>query len=151
MGQLRVARSAVVDAPASLIFDIIASPARHAEFDGSGTVQEAADGPDRLGPDVEFGMGMRMGVEYRMGNRVVEFEEGRLIAWRHSGAHRWRWQVEPLDAGTARVTETFDYSTVPAPVAFLYQMLGFPSRNARSIEASLLRLKALAEKEHAAG
>ncbi|MFW5416146.1 SRPBCC family protein [Nocardiopsis sp. CNT-189] len=151
MGQHRVARSAVVDAPASLIFDIIASPARHAEFDGSGTVREAADGPDRLGPDDRFGMGMRMGMDYRMGNRVVEFEEGRLIAWRHAGAHRWRWELEPLDAGATRVTETFDYSAVSAPAAFAYQMLGFPSRNARSIEASLLRLKALAEKEHAEG
>ncbi|GAA1090962.1 SRPBCC family protein [Nocardiopsis composta] len=151
MAQLRVARSAVVDAPASLIFDIIASPARHAEFDGSGTVQEAAEGPERLGPDARFGMDMRMGVGYRMGNRVVEFEEGRLIAWRHVGAHRWRWELEPLGDAATRVTETFDYSTVPAPMAFAYQMLGIPSRNARSIEASLLRLKDLAEKEHTDG
>jgi hypothetical protein len=34
---------------------------------------------------------------------------GRLIAWRHVGPHRWRYELEPDPAGT-RVTETWDAS-----------------------------------------
>ncbi len=139
----RVSRSVVVDASAERIFDIIAAPARHPEFDGSGTVLADLFGPRRLEPGSEFGMDMRMfGVGYRMTNRVVEYEEGRLIAWRHIGPHRWRYELEELPEGGTRVTETFDYSrALPA----FYVLMGMPARNARSIEATLVRLKKVAE------
>ncbi|MFE3458767.1 SRPBCC family protein [Nocardiopsis aegyptia] len=144
MGTHRVSRSIVIDAPAERIFDIIATPSRHSEFDGSGTVQHAVSGPDRLEQGSEFGMDMRMfGVPYRMTNRVVEFEPNRLIAWRHIGPHRWRYELEESAGGGTRVTETFDYSfRFPA----YYVLAGMPARNAAGIEQSLLRLKDVAEK-----
>ncbi|WP_150249744.1 SRPBCC family protein [Nocardiopsis deserti] len=143
MAKHRVTRSVVVDAPAKQIFDIIAAPERHAEFDGSDTVLTSLFGPERLERGSEFGMDMRMfGVGYRITNRVVEYEEDRLIAWRHFGPHRWRYELEELEEGGTRVTETFDYSKgLPA----FYVLMGMPARNARSIEQTLVRLKAAAE------
>ena len=51
-----------------------------------------------------------MGVPYLTKNTVVEYDEDRLIAWRHLGKHRWRYELEPVEGGT-KVTETFDWST----------------------------------------
>ncbi|GHC69519.1 hypothetical protein GCM10007079_00140 [Nocardiopsis terrae] len=143
MAKHMVARSVVVDAPAKSIFDLVATPSQHPVFDGSGTVQQAHFGPERLEPGAEFGMDMRMlGLPYRMTNRVVEFEEGRLIAWRHVGSHRWRYEFEELAGGGTLVTETFDYSR--GQVAF-YVLSGAPARNARGIERTLERLRVAAE------
>ena len=148
MAKHMVARSVVVDAPAKRIFDLVAAPSRHPVLDGSGTVQGALFGPERLEPDAEFGMDMKMlGLPYRMTNRVVEFEEGRLIAWKHVGSHRWRYEFEELSAGGTLVTETFDYSR--GQVAF-YVLSGAPARNARAIERTLERLKEAAEADGAA-
>ncbi len=143
MATHRVARSVVIDADAADIFEIIASPHRHPEFDGSGWVRGLVEGPQRLGPGDRFGMRMRLRqrLPYRISNRVVEFVTNRRIAWRHFGTHRWRWELQPVSGGT-RVTETFDYSY---GLAFIYQLLGYPALNARSIEQSLGRLKALVE------
>ncbi len=138
-----VARSVVVDAPVKRIFDLLADPARHPELDGSGTVRGAVFGPDRLESDSEFGMDMRMmGLPYRMTNRVVEFEEDRLIAWKHVGSHRWRYELEEVDLGRTLVTETFDYTRGQT---LFYVLSGAPARNARGIEETLVRLKRVAE------
>jgi len=145
MAKHKVARSVVVDAPAKRIFDIVATPALHSEFDGSGTVRGTHFGPERLERGSEFGMDMRMlGLGYRMANRVVEYEENRLIAWRHAAPHRWRYELEELPDGGTRVTETFDYSRgFPA----FYVLMGMPANNGRSIERTLERLKAAAERD----
>jgi hypothetical protein len=91
-------------------------------------------------------MDMKMfGLPYTISNRVVEFEEDRLIAWRHFGGHRWRYQLEPAADGTTRVTETFDYSRYGRPAAWVLRTLDFPERNRRGIEGTLARLKAAAE------
>ena len=137
-----VSRSVVVQAPPERVFDLLADPARHADFDGSGTVQGRLRGPARLGPGTRFGMRMRLGVPYVISNTVVEFEEGRRIAWRHVGRHVWRYELEPVAGGT-RVTETFDWSGALFPPGL--ELARVPGRNARSIEQTLPRLKALAE------
>jgi hypothetical protein len=84
-------------------------------------------------------MDMRLGTAYRVTNRVVEYEEGRLIAWRHFSGHRWRWELKPVDEQTTEVTETFDYSAVR--MMFLLHLLGFPARNRKGIQATLDRLE----------
>lgn len=104
-----VSASTVVGAPPEAVFDLLADPRRHAEFDGSGTVRAAVAGPDRLAPGATFGMTMRWGVPYQVRNTVVEFDEGRRIGWRHFGRHVWRYELEPVPGGTL-VTETFDYA-----------------------------------------
>ena len=88
----------------------LADSRRHVDIDGSHTLRRCVAGPDRLGRGSEFVMSMRLwGVPYRVRNRVVEFEENRLIAWRHFEPQHWRFELQPTKSGT-RVTETFDYS-----------------------------------------
>jgi hypothetical protein len=82
-------------------------------------------------------MAMRWGVPYRVRNTVVEFEEGRRIAWRHFGHHVWRYELEPVEGGT-RITETFDWAPSLSPKAL--ELWGAPQRNLGSIRATLRRL-----------
>ena len=51
-----------IDAPASVIFDLLATPAAHQRFDGSGSVKDAISGPDRLYLGATFGMAMKIKV-----------------------------------------------------------------------------------------
>ena len=132
-----VSRTTVVPASPQAVFDLLADPRRHADIDGSGTVKGRLRGPSRLSRGARFGMRMRLGVPYVITNTVVEFEEGRRIAWRHFGRHVWRWELAPVPEGT-RVTETFDWGPSLAPRAI--EALGYPARNAQAIEATLARL-----------
>jgi uncharacterized protein YndB with AHSA1/START domain len=133
----------VIAAAPEAVFDVLADPAMHPVIDGSGTVRAAAGASPRLALGSEFGMRMRLVVPYRLTNRVVEFEEGRLIAWCHVGGARWRYRLEPVDGGT-RVTETFDLSTTTVPLlAPALRLLGFPRRNRAGMERTLERLDRL--------
>lgn len=133
-----VSRSTVVPASADKIFDLLADARRHREFDGSGTVREAfVDAPERLALGSKFGMKMRIVVPYSMTNTVVEFEEGRRIAWRHLGGHVWRYVLEPVEGGT-RVTEEFDWSTNRAPL--MLKVMNAQKNNATAIDKTLTRL-----------
>ena len=135
-----VSASRVVPAPPEDIFDLLVDPAAHPSIDGSGTVKGTkAPTGTRLALGSRFGMTMRVGVPYAISNEVVEFEEGRRIAWRHFGGHRWRWELEPVEGGTL-VRETFDWSTAKSPVAL--EVMRIPARNARAIDATLDRLEA---------
>lgn len=132
-----------IDAPAGEIFDLLADPRQHPRVDGSGSVQAHVSGPQRLSLGDHFGMDMRIGFPYRIDNVVVEFEEGRRIAWRHLGRHRWRYELEPIDDRRTLVTETFDGSTALFPPALL--LMDAYGRNEKAIVKTLIRLKALAE------
>ena len=132
-----VSRSVVVPAPPSEVFALLADPRRHAEIDGSGTVQGTLKAPDRLSSGATFGMKMRLGLPYVIKNEVVEFVENERVAWRHVGHHVWRYELEPVDGGT-RVTETFDWAPARSPKVL--ELLKVPARNARSIDATLERL-----------
>jgi Polyketide cyclase / dehydrase and lipid transport len=143
-----VSQSVDVAAPASVVFDLLADPRRHADFDGSGSVQAALAAPERLELGSRFGMRMRLGLPYVISNVVVEHDEDRRIAWRHLGRHVWRYELEPLPDGGTRVTETFDWGPSLAPQVL--ELLRFPAKNLEGIRATLPRLKALAEAEAAA-
>lgn len=106
-----------IPAPAAVIFDLLADPARHQEIDGSGTVKGTPEGSQRLALGSTFGMSMKMGVPYSMVNTVVEFEEDRLIAWQPrpaqsflrwlAGGRIWRYELVPQEGGTL-VRESWD-------------------------------------------
>ena len=133
-----VSRSTIVPAPAQMIFDLLADPRRHGEIDGSGSIQSAQiDAPERLSLDATFGMQMKIGVRYKITNTVVEFEEGKTIAWRHIGGHIWRYILEPVDGGT-KVTEQFDWNKSKSPL--ILKLRKSPQDNAKSIEKTLENL-----------
>ncbi len=135
-----------IKATPEAIFDVLADPSRHADFDGSNMVQHARGDAQRLALGTKFGMSMKFGpLPYRISNTVVEFEENRLIAWAHFGKHRWRYALEPIDGGAATtVTETFDWSTAAIPRAI--ELAGYPKKHPANMAASLERLAALVER-----
>ncbi len=109
----------VVHGTPEQVFAVLADPRRHPEIDGSGTLVSAVDGPAKLSQGAVFGMDMKVGVGYAMTNTVVEYEEGRRIAWQArptkaigakiAGGRIWRYELEPVEGGT-RVRETWDIS-----------------------------------------
>jgi hypothetical protein len=140
-----VSESIDVGAPPEVVFAILADPRQHSRIDGSGSVQQLLRGPERLTKGASFGMDMKLfGLPYRIRNRVVEFEEGRRIAWRHFGGHRWRYVLEPTATGTT-VTESFDYSRYPLVGRLWIELSGFPDRNRKGIAGTLVNLKEVAE------
>jgi hypothetical protein len=142
MSAYLVSESSVIPADAQLLFDIVADPAMHPVIDGSGTVQATRNGdPERLSKGAKFGMDMKLGAPYRITNTVVEFDEGRRIAWRHFNGHTWRYLFEPVDGGT-KVTEQWDARHVWNRLAL--RIAGFPARNRAGIRATLRRLAEVA-------
>jgi hypothetical protein len=80
-------------------------------------------------------------------NHVVEFDEGRLIAWRPSPpgeaqpGHLWRWQLEPVDDATTIVRHTYDWTRLTDPE----RLPRAQATTADKLQASIERLAALAE------
>ncbi|HMF03426.1 MAG TPA: SRPBCC family protein, partial [Acidimicrobiia bacterium] len=88
----KVSVQRVIAAPPEKIFDVLADPSQHPAIDGSGMVKHTrGEEPERLSLGAKFGMSMRLGIPYNITNTVVEFDDNRLIAWRHFGGHRWRY------------------------------------------------------------
>ncbi|MCP2254679.1 Polyketide cyclase / dehydrase and lipid transport [Prauserella aidingensis] len=128
-----------IPASAPEIFALLTDPDKHPILDGSGTVRGARGGnPERLVLGSRFAMDMKLGAKYRITNKVVEFEQDRLIAWRHFYGHRWRWELAPADDGTTDVTETFDWA--PARIPFVFDRSPIPRKNEAAIRKSLERL-----------
>jgi uncharacterized protein YndB with AHSA1/START domain len=136
----RVSVTRVIAAPRQRLFDLVADPAMHPRIDGSGTVRALAGGSSaRLAQDVRFGMSMRMGLPYRISNRVVEFEEGRRVAWMHLSRAVWRWEFADVEGGT-QVTESFDWTHARSRTI----MRRFVPGNTVAMRRSLERLEELA-------
>jgi uncharacterized protein YndB with AHSA1/START domain len=139
----------VIVATPERIFDVIADPTRHREFDGSGSVEEASPGvPQRLALGASFGMSMKRGVGYTMLNTVTEFDENRRIAWSPKPASGrggrwvgriWRYELEPVEGGT-KVTETWDISKETLRFVLRYIAL---EGTRKAMEKSLEKLDAL--------
>ncbi|MGF1599067.1 MAG: SRPBCC family protein [Acidimicrobiales bacterium] len=137
----QVSVSREIPAEPDAIFALLADPASHHRFDGSDSVVAGhADNPERLSLGARFGMDMKMGLPYRITNEVVEFTEGRRIAWRHFGHHIWRYELEPVEGGT-RVTETFDWASARFPP--FYEWVGYPARHEKNMAETLVRLERL--------
>jgi len=135
-----VSATRTVAAPAAAIFDLLATPRRHSEIDGSGSVRGVQDRtPERLSVGARFGMEMRIGLPYKILNEVVEFDEPTRIAWRHFGGHVWRYLLEPVDEEHTRVTEQFDPTGSRAPLVL--SAIRARSRNGKAINATLDRLQ----------
>lgn len=119
-------------APAHEIFRVLANPARHQEFDGSGMLRGPASAEMISGAGDVFVMKMyysELG-NYEMNNHVVEYEQDRLIGWEpeagrgHPNAapggpessrwgHRWSYRLIPDGPDATVVTEIYDCSAAP--------------------------------------
>ena len=137
----------VIAANPTTIFSILANPQRHAEVDGSQTIRSNISGPERLVLGSKFGMAMRLGINYRIKNKVVEFKENELIAWRHFGQWRWRYELKDLGNGSTEVTETFDGSYAPCLAQLWLNFRDAYPWTQKAVAKSLVRLKEVAESE----
>ena len=135
----------VIDAPAEKIFAILTSPSRHKDIDGSQTIQENLSGPDHLVLGSKFGMQMHLVIDYKILNTVVEFQENTLIAWRHIGRWRWRYELSALTPDSTQVTETFDASQIPMISTLWLRLRKAYPWTQMAAAKSLVRLKAVAE------
>lgn len=103
-----------IAAPPEVIFELIADPARQPEWDGNDNLANAEPGQRVRSVGDVFLMTLTKDGAVRE-NHVVEFEEGRLIAWRPSEVgkrqpgHLWRWELEPKGEVTT-VTHTYDWT-----------------------------------------
>ncbi len=140
-----VSASRIIAAPAKLIFDFIADPARQPRWDGNANLAEAPPGQRVRAVGDVFTMTLTMGAVRE--NHVVEFEEGRRIAWRPAApgcappGHLWRWELEPLGPARTRVTHTYDWSQLSDP----NRLARARATTADMLAASLSRLAALVE------
>ena len=127
------------------IFELIADPAAQPRWDGNDNLAAAPAGQRvRRAGDV-FTMTLTRGSIRE--NHVVEFDEGRRIAWmpaepgRARPGHLWRWELEPAGVSRTRVTCTYDWTR-------LIDETRLPRARATTadrLRASLDRLAALAE------
>ncbi|MGY1606370.1 SRPBCC family protein [Geodermatophilus sp. SYSU D00700] len=109
-----VSASREIGASADRIFELIADPAQQPRWDGNDNLAEAAGGQRVRAVGDVFTTTLTRGNVRE--NHVVEFEEGRRIAWRPAEpgqappGHLWRWELEPIDATRTLVTHTYDWS-----------------------------------------
>ena len=98
-----VSATRTVDAGTAAVFELVADPAHQPRWDGNANLA-AAPGGQRVHAvgDVFTTTLTHGGVRE---NHVVEFEEGRRIAWTPAdpgsppAGHLWRWELEPHGAG----------------------------------------------------
>src|SRR4051812_3237026 len=117
-----VSATADIDAPADVVFAVLADPTRHAAIDGTGWVCEPLDSQ----PLTEVGQLFRMAMyhpnhpdgSYQTINRVLVFDPPAAIAWKpgyHAddgslqfGGWFWRYDLAPAGTSTTKVTLTYD-------------------------------------------
>jgi uncharacterized protein YndB with AHSA1/START domain len=140
-----VSASREIAATPEQIFELIADPCQQPRWDGNENLSEAEAGQRvRRAGDV-FRMTLTKGAVRE--NHVVEFEEGRLIAWhpsevgRRQPGHLWRWELEPLDDSRTLVTHTYDWTLLTDQ----NRLPRAKSTTQERLIASLDRLAALAE------
>ncbi|MFW6599558.1 SRPBCC family protein [Propionibacteriaceae bacterium Y2011] len=103
-----------VAAGTARIFELIADPAQQPAWDGNDNLGHAEPGQRVRSVGDVFSMVLSQGAVRE--NHLVEFAEGRLIAWRPSEpgkqppGHLWRWELEPIDPGHTLVRHTYDWT-----------------------------------------
>jgi uncharacterized protein YndB with AHSA1/START domain len=133
-------------APAEKIFELVADPSQQPRWDGNGNLSEAPAGQRIHAVGDVFVVTTTKGNIRE--NHVVEFVEGRRIAWRPPEpsqappGHLWRWVLEPIDSSRARVTHTYDWTQLTDQS----RIPGAQATTADKLRASLDRLAALAER-----
>ncbi len=140
-----ISASREIAAGTSRVFEFIADPALQPRWDGNDNLAEAsADQRIRKVGDV-FVMTLTNGAIRE--NHVVEFDEGRRLAWRPAEpgrqppGHLWRWELEPVDESRTVVTHTYDWSDLTDEK----RLTRARATTDDNLRASLDRLAAVAE------
>ena len=142
--KIKSARIEIHEKP-SIIFSILNNPKRHQEIDGSSTITANISGPDELIMGSKFGMAMHLGIDYRIMNTVVEYKRDELIAWRHLGRWRWRYELLDLGNGFTQVTESFDGTFAPGVCQLWLKFRKAYPWTQLAVAKTLVRLKQVAE------
>jgi uncharacterized protein YndB with AHSA1/START domain len=141
-----VSASREIAAPAAQIFELIADPAQQPRWDGNDNLAEAPPGQRVVAVGDVFVMTLTKDGVVRE-NHVVEFDEGHRIAWRPAEpgqvppGHLWRWELEPIDSVSTRVTHTYDWTELTDESRYRRARATTPEK----LRASLDRPAALVE------
>ena len=152
-----IAAECIVDAPATIVFDVLADPTTHHAIDGTGWVRESRDGEKLTTVGQIFRMAMYHrnfgGMHYTVVNRVEVFDPPNAIAWLPGedtgdgnpefGGWFWRYDLEALGDSRTKITLTYDWSAVPDAIR---EHIGFPPFDPEHLDNSLKHLALLAEK-----
>ena len=134
-----------ISAPASEVFELIADPARQPEWDGNDNLGSAVGGQRVTAAGSSFITTLTKGVEREY--HVVEFDDGRLIAWMPSEVggepfgQKWKWEVESTGEDSSLVRQTYDWTELRDPK----RLSRAQSTTSDKLLASMVRLKALVE------
>jgi uncharacterized protein YndB with AHSA1/START domain len=134
-----------IAAAAAVIFELIADPAQQPRWDGNDNLAEAPAGQRVHAVGDVFTM-TTTNRNVRE-NHVVEFEEGRRIAWKPAEpgkpvvGHLWRWELEELGPDLTRVTHTYDWTNLTDEK----RLPRARATTADKLQASVDRLATLAE------
>jgi uncharacterized protein YndB with AHSA1/START domain len=140
-----VSASREIAASSDRIFELIADPSQQPLWDGNDNLAKAEPGQRVRSIGDIFVMTLTIGSVRE--NHIVEFEEGRRIAWlpsesgRRPPGHLWRWELEPLTDARTRVTHTYDWSQLTDNKRLPRARQTTPER----LRASLDRLAQVAE------
>ncbi len=136
-----------IAAGAERIFELIADPAEQPRWDANDNLATAAGGQRVRSVGDVFLMTITTGGVRE--NHVVEFEEGRRIAWRPAEpgneppGHLWAWTLEPIESSRTRVTHTYDWTQLTDEGRFGRAR----ATTVDKLRASLDRLAAIAERD----
>ncbi|GFG62669.1 hypothetical protein MKUB_01590 [Mycobacterium kubicae] len=134
-----------VAANAQRIFDLIADPSLQPRWDANDNLAQSAQGQRVRQVGDVFTMTLTNGAVRE--NHVVEFVEGRRIAWRPAEpgkeppGHLWRWELTARGAGETSVTHTYDWTALTDE----QRLARAQATTAEMLRASLDRLAAIAE------
>jgi uncharacterized protein YndB with AHSA1/START domain len=140
-----VSASREIAAEPERIFELIADPEQQPRWDGNDNLREAAAGQRVRRTGDVFLMTLSRGATRE--NHVVEFDEGRLIAWmpaepgQERPGHLWRWELKPAGASRTQVTCTYDWTRLTDEK----RLPRARATTAGNLQASLDLLAALAE------
>jgi hypothetical protein len=126
MSSTRVSVTRRIAAPASMLFQLVSSPAGHVQIDGSGMLEAAPDNRQLTEVGETFDMDMdreplgdipNMG-KYQVRNTVTQIIPDRLFEWGIGGmdrpplGHVYGWQLEPVSDTETDVTNYCDWTNI---------------------------------------
>jgi hypothetical protein len=154
MADESVSATTIMDAPADVIFEVLADPAKHAAIDGTGWVRDPLDSQPLTATSQIFRMAMyhpnHPDGDYQMANRVQVFDPPSTISWEPGydtgdgslgfGGWTWRYDLAPAGPDKTSVTLTYDWSAVPDSPRERIQFPPFPPDHLNNSLAHLAEL-----------